>query len=147
MEIRLVNGFMAKALETEKKKGNHVLAEIAPEKYNGVDVKRVGTDRKGLISYLAKYISKNEIEFYRLPWHCSRDVSRLFTSVNFEEDQVNDFIHEDLDKDERSGKLPDKVEKYKMYYAERVNVGGFRFTPPKEIYIDLDETNELLYIK
>jgi hypothetical protein len=56
-------------------------------------------------------------------------------------------MHEDLEKNDRSEKLPDKVEKYQFHFAERVNVGGFLFTPPKEIYIDLDETNNQLYSK
>jgi len=85
MQIRPVNDFMAIALTTVKQKGVEALLNVNPEKHNGVDVKLVKRTRKSLVSYLVKYVSKNEIEFYRLPWHCSRDVSRLFKAINLDE--------------------------------------------------------------
>jgi hypothetical protein len=36
--------------------------------------------------------TKNDIEFYHLPWHRSRDVSRLFTSINFERPEGEKYI-------------------------------------------------------
>jgi hypothetical protein len=64
--------------ETEKKNGLELLKNVEIEKYNGVDVKEVGKNKNSLISYLTKYVTINDIELYHLPWHCSRDVSRLF---------------------------------------------------------------------
>lgn len=63
-------------------------------KYNGVDIaknrktKRVTNfaekkSQKSLVSYLTKYISKNNTEFGKLAWHCSRDYSNLIIAVNF----------------------------------------------------------------
>lgn len=101
MEIAIVNGYMAKALTNAKKRGIEKLATVETEKYNGVDVKRVGQKKKSLIGYLTKYITKNNIEFYRLPWHCSRDVSRLFTSMYFEEED-SDQILQKLPQDEKN---------------------------------------------
>ena len=60
-----------------------LLKEVEPEIYQGVDVKRVKSGGKTLFRYLTKYITKNDPWFYRFPWHCSPDISRLFTSVNF----------------------------------------------------------------
>jgi hypothetical protein len=73
MAIKIVNEYMAKALKTEKKIVNDVLNDVNTEVYNGVDVKKVGNNKKSLIGYLIKYVAKNNIEFYRHPWHCSRD--------------------------------------------------------------------------
>lgn len=136
MKIKLVNGFMASALKTEKKKGNEVLQGVNVEVYNGVDVKRVGNSKKGLITYLVKYISKNDIRFYRLPWHCSRDVSRLFTSINLDES----------DKDKILALLPEDKSKYtETYEMDFVKVTGFKFTPKDEVFSDLDMMNEMIY--
>lgn len=136
MKIKLVNGFMASALKTEKRKGNKILQDVDIEKYNGVDVKRVGSNKRGLISYLAKYISKNDIRFYRLPWHCSRNVSRLFTSINLD----------DSDREKILALLPKDESKYtETYVHDFVKVTGFKFTPSDKIFSDLDMINEMIY--
>lgn len=46
---------------------------------NPVDVKKVN-GLSGLTSYLTKYVTKNETKFNCRVWHCSRGISRLFTS-------------------------------------------------------------------
>lgn len=135
MQIRDVNGFMAIALATAKRKGVEALQGINPEKYNGVDVKMVKGTRKSLVSYLVKYISKNDIEFYRLPWHCSRDVSRLFTSQNYDESE-EDKLYEHL---------PEAPENYFIRQEQYFTVQGFKFTPNELIFTDLDGVNELVY--
>src|SRR5665648_171463 len=135
MQIRDVNGFMAIALATAKQKGVEALQSINPEKYNGVDVKMVKGTRKSLVSYLVKYISKNDIEFYRLPWHCSRDVSRLFTSQNYDESE-EDKLYEHL---------PEDPENYFIRQEPYFTVQGFKFTPNEIIFSDLDGVNELVY--
>lgn len=136
MPIRMVNGYMAIALTTFKRKGIEALQAVDPGKYNGVDVKRVKGSRKSLIGYLVKYISKNDIVFYRLPWHCSRDVSRLFISENFDEPGEK----EELDK-----LLPDDPEKYSVYEDEHYTVKGFKFSPPEILFANLDSVNEIIY--
>ncbi|MCE1198369.1 MAG: hypothetical protein LWW85_05320 [Marinilabiliales bacterium] len=136
MQIRTVNGFMAIALHTFKKKGVEALQNIDPLKYNGVDVKRVKGSRKALIGYLVKYISKNEIKFFRLPWHCSRDVSRLFTSENFDDPEDQAL----LDKH-----LPNESDKYNIYEDPHYTVKGFKFSPPEILFSNLDSVNEIIY--
>lgn len=136
MEIKAVNGYMAKALSNGKKKEDEeALNSFDPKKYNGIDVKKVGNKREKLVGYLSKYITKNDIEFYRLPWHCSRDVSRLFTSVNFEmEDRDRYFDH-----------LPEDLESYNVHYSEYLNTGGFKFMPDTKVFEDIDSANEVVY--
>ena len=135
MPIVTVNGYMAVALATVKKKGVEALQSINPEKYNGVDVKIVKGTRKSLVSYLVKYISKNEIEFYRLPWHCSRDVSRLFTAMNFDDSEM-DKLYEHL---------PENPEQYFTKQEKYYTVQGFRFIPAEILFCDLDGVNEIVY--
>lgn len=135
MPIVTVNGFMAIALSTVKRKGVEALQSINPEKYNGVDVKIVKGTRKSLVSYLVKYISKNEIEFYRLPWHCSRDVSRLFTAMNFDDSEMDELYKH----------LPEDPEQYITKQEKYYTVQGFKFTPDEIIFCDLDGVNEIVY--
>lgn len=136
MEIKSVNGYMSKALTNGKKKlDQEVLKTVDTEKYNGIDVKKVGNGREKLVGYLTKYITKNNIEFYRLPWHCSRDVSRLFTSVNFE--------YEDADK--YFDQMPISLEHYNCHYTEYFNTGGFKFVPDTKVFVDIDSANEVVY--
>jgi|WetSurMetagenome_2_1015567.scaffolds.fasta_scaffold00174_14 hypothetical protein len=135
MSIKQVNGFMGTALMTEKKKGVEALKKIDIDKYNGVDVKKVGQSKNGLISYLAKYVTKNEVEFYRLPWHCSRDVSRLFTSINYDDEEQDKYWNQ----------LPESSKHYNVKFEEYYKVAGFMFKPKTEIYEDLDIINEIIY--
>jgi len=128
---------MATALGNEKKKGNEALKEVETEIYNGVDVKRVKNGRKTLIGYLTKYVTKNDIEFYRLPWHCSRDISRLFISIN--------FIGKE-EEDKYFGALPYYATDYtEVKRDEYYSAAGFKFTPKDQIYEDLDGLNEIIY--
>jgi hypothetical protein len=135
MPIKKVNGFMASCLASEKIKGVEVLREIDTDKYNGVDVKKVDKNRKSLIGYLTKYITKNEIEFTHLPWHCSRDVSSLFTAINFEQPDLDRYCDP----------LPNIEEKYNIHLSENFRIAGFKFRPNDNIYSDLDGVNEIIY--
>lgn len=111
------------------------LKEIEVEKYNGVDVKKVGKSKNGLISYMAKYVTKNDVEFYRLPWHCSRDVSRLFTSINFDDEEEDKYYEQ----------LPTWPDDYLYKEEKYYKVAGFKFRPDQKIYEDLDDINEIIY--
>jgi hypothetical protein len=127
MKVREVNGFMAKCLLTVKNNGLEILKDVEIEKVEG--------NKNRLISYLAKYITKNEIEFYHLPWHCSRDISSLFTTVNYEADQA-DFYFD---------KLPESSIHYYISDKEYYTSAGFKFRPNGKIYSDLDRINEAIY--
>ncbi len=135
MPIKTVNGFMSKALKTYKNRGIEALKEVDTEKYNGIDVKKVGNNKKGLISYLAKYISKNDIAFYRLPWHCSRDVSRLFTSSNYNEENVDECFNQ-LEQDQSM---------YEIFYRPFCVTWAMKYKPTEKVYSDLDGVNEIIY--
>ena len=135
MPINIVNGYMVKALTNVKKKGHEKLSNVDTSVYNGIDVKKVGKKRKTLIGYLTKYITKNDIEFYRLPWHCSRNVSKLFTSQ---------YIH-DKESEVLLSKLPQDPKKYKILYNDYCEVIAFRFIPDDKIFGDIDSVNELVY--
>lgn len=135
MPIKKVNGFMASCLASEKVKGVEVLKGINTDKYNGIDVKKVDKNRKSLIGYLTKYITKNNIEFTHLPWHCSRDVSRLFTTINFERPERDKYFDQ----------IPESPGKYKIHITDNYKVAGFKFIPSDNIYSDLDGINEYIY--
>ena len=70
-------------LGSEKVSGIEVLKDVNTKKYNGVDVKKVDKNRKSLIGYLTKYITKNEIEFTHLPWHCSQRCFKVVHNNKF----------------------------------------------------------------
>lgn len=135
MPITKVNGYMAKTLSNVKKKGHENLVNLETEKYNGIDVKKVGKKRKTLIGYLTKYITKNNIEFYRLPWHCSRNVSKLFTSQHVEDEDSEKLLE----------RLPKDPEKYKVHDSEFCKVSAFKFIPDDKVFRDIDSVNELVY--
>jgi len=137
MKVREVNGFMAKCLLTVKKNGLEILKDVEIEKYNGVDVKKVGGNKNRLISYLAKYITKKEIEFYHLPWHCSHDISSLGISINYEADEAEKYFNE----------LPESSLDYNIRDEEHYTSAGFRFNPNEKIYSEMDKKNELIYAK
>ena len=82
------------------------------------------------------YVTKNDIEFYRLPWHCSRDVSRLFTSIHFEEEVADDYFNQ----------LPYEATHYTEVRREKYfNSAGFKFKANEKIYNELNDINELIY--
>lgn len=77
MYVRRVNSLMAKSIAYQIKRYKlDVSFDI--EKYNGVDVKHVNNNKKALNGYLTKYVSKNDIVHYKIPYHSSRDISELF---------------------------------------------------------------------
>jgi hypothetical protein len=120
---------------TEKKKVLDVLIDIEIEKYYGVDVLKVEKNKNGLISYLAKYVTKNNIEFHHLSGHCSRDVSRLFTSINFERPEGDKYLNQ----------LPESPDMYNIHPTEYYKIKGFKFRPNGNIFSDLDSANETVY--
>ncbi len=98
MYVRKVNYFMARAINTqirsEKNKGK-INVNFDIKKYNGVDVRHVNNNRKALNCYLTKYVSKNTISFFKLPYHSSHDISELFTAETFvNENDCNSLFHQ-----------------------------------------------------
>ena len=64
-----------------------------------------------------------------------RDVSRLFTKVNFEEE----------DSDKYFSQIPESIEKYNVHYTDYYNTGGFKFIPDSKVFEDIDSVNEVVY--
>jgi hypothetical protein len=95
MPVKRANGFMRSCLETCAKAGEIVYSVFLCKRYNGVDISKNRKERqvtnfargkrgrRALISYLNKYITKNDGSFTHLAWHNSRGFSQLFTGVTF----------------------------------------------------------------
>lgn len=143
MPIRKVNYYMSKAINNQVKNSNEV-SNFDMLSYNGVDVKRVNNNRKALNCYLTKYISKNNIFFYRLPYHSSRDISELFTAETFTSIKdpdyksilsvlmhINTFVIDN--------------EYCSVEYLNVVQDNGKYFNPPDSWYWLRDHINELIY--
>lgn len=95
MPVQRANAMMRGTLKNEIKKGNIVNYSVYKcNRYNGVDIaKNRATGRvtnfaikkgsRSLVTYLTKYITKNDAGFEHLAWHNSRGFSSLFTGVTF----------------------------------------------------------------
>lgn len=94
MPVQRANAMMRGTLKNAIKKGtlNYSLHKIA--RYNGVDIAKnrhtkrvtnfaVKKGTRALVTYLTKYVTKNNTEFLHLAWHNSRGYSSLFTGVTF----------------------------------------------------------------
>ena len=86
------NKYMKETLINVYKKDSTHWKGYNPERYNGIDIAKNRITRKitnfadkggkkSLKKYLTKYVTKNETSFNRLVWHCSRDISALFTHI------------------------------------------------------------------
>lgn len=161
MKIKAVNKAMAQSIETQVQKGLINWGNSSLEKYNGVDVdspqqpkRRQNESRKQyrerlnkrgrvnkkeitkwITAYLTKYITKNDIEFNRLPWHCSRDVSALFTSIIISDEDIEMYLEH----------LPDTAENYKQYAKENITINVFLFCPPDILFKVIDRANNMIH--
>lgn len=150
MHIRKVNEFMRQCLYTQWNKGKLKCKEESIKRYNGVDVdnlyyskrnknkgkrlSRSDSQRK-LSMYLSKYISKNDTKSNRLPWHCSRDISALFISINYN----------DVDNLAIAKIVADNPEAVVSYDKEFFTMHFFKFIPEEHYFKDLTEANNLIY--
>lgn len=144
MAIRRVNWYMAKAIENIIKKNNLDL-NFDVKKYNGVDVKRCNNNRKALNQYLTKYISKNEIEFFRLPYHSSRDISQLFTAETFKHESSPEFSFIRKALYHLKTFVVDN-EYCTIEYLNQLQANGKWFSPPESWYWLLHHVNEQIYM-
>lgn len=148
MPIRRVNYYMARTIKNIIEKNNIDVA-FDYKRYNGVDVKRCDNNRKRLSQYLTKYISKNDIVFFRLPYHSSRDISQLFTAEIFK--SFNDpnfkFIKDNL-KHIQTLVIDNEyatVEYLSVEYLSVKQSNGKYFTPPNCWYWLLNKINDLIF--
>jgi hypothetical protein len=150
MRIIIVNEFMKQCLLTQYEKGNLNCKLQILHSYNGVDVDnlynskrsknkrerlpKADTQRK-LSYYLTKYISKNDVISNRLPWHCSRDISALFISINYSDASQNEI----------SNLIADNPDAVTTYQNEFFTMHYFKFIPDDFYFNDLTEVNNLIY--
>ncbi|AZA74546.1 hypothetical protein EG358_12585 [Chryseobacterium indoltheticum] len=150
MKIGVVNDFMKECLRTQKNKGKLVCRNNIINKYNGVDVDnlyqskrrnnknerldKVESMRK-LSMYLTKYITKNETKSVRLPWHCSRDISALFISINYQ----------DVSSLEIANLISDNPDAVVSYHEDFFSMHYFRFIPDDFYFADLININNSVY--
>lgn len=147
MQIRKVNYFMARAINTQiRKKENKgkIKVNFDIKKYNGVDVRHVNGNRKALNCYLTKYVSKNDIAFFKLPYHSSHDISELFTAETFTHENCCDFrpIKEALKHIKTF--VVDNEWCTIEYLCQKQDNGKF-FNPPDSWYWLRDFLNEQIY--
>lgn len=150
MPIKEVNGFMKSALITQYKKGLLSTNIKTLEKYNGVDVDNLHYPKKRkngkkklsfneaqskLSMYLTKYVTKNDTISERLPWHCSRDISALFVSINYS----------DISTHEIAQLVSDNPEAVLSYYDEYFTFHYFLFRPSEFYFEDLKKINNEVY--
>lgn len=100
MPVQRANSMMRGTLKTFSKRGEIPFSVFACNRYNGVDIakhrktKRVTNfaikkGQKSLITYLTKYVTKNDTAFKHLAWHNSREFSSIFTGVTF---TIKEFV-------------------------------------------------------
>ena len=161
LEIHKVNKAMAKCINTSVLQGKLSWGQSSLTLYNGVDVdsiqhtkRRQGETRaqyrwrlkeqkkhtikervKFATRYMTKYMSKNDEVFTHLPFHCSRDISQLFTSL----------LLSDKDFEKYKQYLSDNPEDYIIYKDEERTTFVFKTAPPDIIFSVLDKLNNMLY--
>lgn len=150
MRIRIVNAFMRESLQTQFDKGNLQCSQYIINQYNGVDVdnlyypkkrkdnkKRLsGNEAKDKLSfYLTKYVTKNDTLSQRLPWHCSRDISALFISINYTYISTHEI----------ATLITDNPEAVLSFHDEYISFHYFLFRPDESYYADLVSINNLIF--
>lgn len=143
MYVRRVNSLVAKSIAYEVKKYS-LSVSFDIDKYNGVDVKHVNNNKKALNSYLTKYVSKNDIVHYKIPYHSSRDISELFTAETFGSvyDADFKFIADIISQIET---FVVDGEYATIEYLNQKQSNGKYFNPPDKWYHFRDMCNELIY--
>lgn len=152
MPIRKANSFMRECIKTQNSKNNLGISENIINRYNGVDVDNIWENKKGrqkksrlnkteatrkISYYLTKYISKNNTTSQRLPWHCSRDISALFISINYK----------DVTMSEVADIVSNNPEAVTSYYSEHFTMHYFKFVPLEEWFTPLIDINNKVYEK
>ncbi|MCB4235257.1 hypothetical protein LDL59_09590 [Kaistella anthropi] len=150
MPVRIVNDFMKECLRTQYNRGLINCKIKTIDSYNGVDVDNLYNSKKNrnskerlskedsqrkLSYYLTKYISKNNTLSERLPWHCSRDISALFISINYSEHNQPEIVQ----------LIADNPEAVISYYDEYFTLSFYKFQPDENYFRDLIEVNNQIF--
>jgi len=94
MPVQRANAMMRGTLKTFARRGELPFSVYQCNRYNGVDIAKNKNTRKvtnfaikkgsrALVTYLTKYVTKNDGSFTHLAWHNSRGFSSIFTGVTF----------------------------------------------------------------
>lgn len=94
MPVKVANGHMRVTMVTFAKRGLLPFSVYQCKRYNGIDIAKnrktgkvtnfaVKKGTRSLVTYLTKYVSKNDETFNHLAWHNSRGYSALFTGITF----------------------------------------------------------------
>ncbi len=142
MPVQRANAMMRGTLKTFAKRGDIPYNERSPQiaKYNGVDIskhrktKRVTNFaiKKGsiaLVTYITKYVTKNDAEFEHLAWHNSRGFSGLFTGITFTVKEFTEFGF---------GPFLNKIRVFKMNFATFI---PWLYGPPPRFWDHLYKLN------
>lgn len=100
MSVVQANRMMRVTLTTFSRRGLIDVSVYACKRYNGVDIAKnrktkrvtnfaVKKGHRALVTYLTKYVTKNDEPFKHLAWHNSRGYSALFTGITF---TVGEFL-------------------------------------------------------
>lgn len=161
MDISLVNRAMANSINTSVLQGKLSWQQSSRTLYNGVDVdsiqhpkKRQNENRdqyrrrlkeqqkhtkkermKFAAKYMTKYVTKNDDVFTHLAFHCSRNVSQLFTTM----------ILTDKDFQQFTQYLSDNPADYTIYPSEDKTTYVFKHIPIDELFHMLDKINNILF--
>lgn len=161
MNIHKVNQAMAASIDTSVRQGKLTWGQSSVSLYNGVDVdslqhpkrrqfetreqyrSRLHEKRKHSLServqfaikYMTKYMTKADNVFVHLPFHCSRDVSQLFTSM----------VLTDQDMERYTRYMSDDKNDYTIYSDARKTVYAFKKKPNDMLFNMLDRVNNYLY--
>lgn len=161
MDIHKVNKAMANSINTSVLQGKLSWGQSSVTLYNGVDVdsiqrpkrrqhesreqyrRRISEHRKHTIrervqfavKYMTKYMAKGDDEFFHLPFHCSRDISQLFTSIVLTDEDMKRYLQY----------LSDDESDYIIYSDDKKTVYTFKKMPPDMLYNMLDRLNNMLY--
>lgn len=161
LNISKVNAAMAASIETSVRQGKLTWGQSSRTLYNGVDVdsiqhpkrrqgenrdayrKRLKEIRKHTIKervqfaqqYMTKYVTKQDATFTHLPFHCSHDISQLFTSI----------ILTDKDFEQYAKELSDNADDYIIFGDENKTVYIFKKNQNDRLFSALDRQNEYLF--
>lgn len=163
LDISVVNRAMANSIETSVLQGKLTWGQSSRTLYNGVDVdsiqrpkRRQGENRdqyrrrlkehhkrhvservRFAVGYLTKYITKSEAVFTHLPFHCSRDVSQLFSSMVLSTNDADNYLR----------LLSDDPADYDIRSIDSRVIYIFKKAPPEIIYRRIDKVNDRLYFE
>lgn len=141
-----LNSYVKASLKTKVRNKEFDYNFEVIQKYNGVDIAKNRTsrkvinlatqkDKKQIISYLTKYISKNNELFTKLPFHSSHSISKLTSKVKIDE-------YESLqlwDLYQKNNPNP------RNYKNDIFCISFFSTDINDEIFTPIDRINEILY--